>query len=163
MKPALKSDVVLTKLIGRLPSWLHPAFHWLGIAFQPAGWGLLLLAYLLMGDPTATIDTVLVLVAIPIATVIKLLFRRQRPPTIYAENMRVKSYSFPSSHAYTAALAGVYFIDQAIAYSVSWLAVTLWGLILLIGISRVHLGAHYPSDVASGWALGAVVTSLILL
>lgn len=30
-------------------------------------------------------------------------------------------------------------------------------MMLLLGYSRVHLGAHFPVDVLSGWAVGAVL------
>jgi membrane-associated phospholipid phosphatase len=35
-------------------------------------------------------------------------------------------------------------------------------LVLLIGLWRVYMGAHYPSDVLAGWALGGVWASLCL-
>lgn len=162
MKHANTIDVYLTKLIGRVPSRLQRPFHWLGIAFQPAGWALFLLMYLAFAEPTIRTDLLLVLVALPFATLIKLAFRRHRPPTIYAENMRVRSYSFPSSHAYASALAGGYFISQVVEH-LGWLAATPLVLLpFIIGISRVHLGAHYPSDVIAGWVFGTFALGLII-
>jgi membrane-associated phospholipid phosphatase len=63
----------------------------------------------------------------------------------------VNSYSFPSGHA-----AGNMIFFGAVAMLVqSWAtrAVAII-MILLIGVSRVWLGVHWPSDVAAGWIEG---------
>lgn len=62
--------------------------------------------------------------------------------------------SFPSAHAVSwAALVAT----LALLASGRWRRAALWGgaiLVLAIGASRVYLGAHHPSDVLAGYALG---------
>jgi undecaprenyl-diphosphatase len=72
-------------------------------------------------------------------------------------------YAFPSGHAATAvALYGTLaLIASAHLRGRASLAVLAGGLglALAIGVTRVYLGAHYPSDVLAGWAVGAVIVA----
>jgi undecaprenyl-diphosphatase len=75
-----------------------------------------------------------------------------------------RGFSFPSGHA---ALSTVAYGVLAIVIARSRLprpvrlgfAVAAVVLVLLIGLSRVWLGAHYPTDVLAGWISGAVVVT----
>ncbi|WP_078311317.1 MULTISPECIES: phosphatase PAP2 family protein [unclassified Mycobacterium] len=85
----------------------------------------------------------------------KLLAGRPRPATRLVD---AYGSSFPSGHA-LGVMVGVLalltvFLPKAVAALRPWLAVLGGVLILMIGVSRVLLNVHNPSDVLAGWALG---------
>lgn len=91
-------------------------------------------------------------------SVLKGLFARPRP-TVVPHLAWVVSESFPSGHAMLSAV--VYLtLGAQLAQLVTrrWLQVYLvtvaGALTLLIGLTRVYLGVHYPSDVLGGWLAG---------
>lgn len=68
------------------------------------------------------------------------------------------SYAMPSGHAFN---WGVIIAVSGLFYRRAlWVAVPLG---LLVGVSRIYNGVHYPSDVLAGWMLGAVYAALFLL
>lgn len=159
-------DQHIASFIGRLPRRLHKPFDMLGYATPPIVWfgALLLFAIVFQNNDAAGFETTgVVLLLLPLASIIKFLFRRSRPPTIYANAMKIRSYSFPSSHAYSAALGSSYVAYLLLGHGLEWIAAIFYALIFVIGVSRVFIGAHYPSDVIAGWILGIVILMVIIL
>jgi len=80
-------------------------------------------------------------------------------PEIVPHLTTVQSASFPSGHSMMSAV--VYLTLAAIGAAVveGWrlkifLLSSAMGLAMIVGVSRVYLGVHYPSDVLAGWWLG---------
>ncbi len=86
-------------------------------------------------------------------------FARPRPDQLY-QATRVFTSSFPSAHAEISAIT---YLTMAalLAQSQSSFRIGLYFIILaalltlLIGLSRLYLGVHYPTDVLGGWCIGA--------
>ncbi|GAA4531782.1 phosphatase PAP2 family protein [Mycobacterium paraffinicum] len=85
----------------------------------------------------------------------KTLVDRPRPPTML---VAAAETSFPSGHALEATaalLAALSLVLPAMNRAVRRGAVALVALsALAVGVSRVALNVHYPSDVLAGWSLG---------
>jgi len=91
---------------------------------------------------------------------IKLLIGRERPPDSIVHVLEHETDpSFPSGHA-----LGVVIFYGFLLYLIKLLPVKYKGVaafslvsfILLTGISRIYLGAHWPSDVLGGYIIGAI-------
>lgn len=93
--------------------------------------------------------------------IIKSTVERARPDLL-EPIIEAYGFSFPSGHA---SLSMVAYGILAVLVSRSFLPrrtrVAVYGaavaLVFLIGLSRVWLGVHYPSDVIAGWVAGATV------
>ncbi|MBP3891080.1 MAG: phosphatase PAP2 family protein [Solobacterium sp.] len=99
---------------------------------------------------------------------IKTMVRRPRPYMEYpdrvkilakveteaaADNVAAQGYSFPSMHS--ASVVALYF-TLAKAVNKKWVWVLAYVLTVLVALSRILVGAHYPTDVISGLMLGAL-------
>lgn len=93
-------------------------------------------------------------------TALKLHFRRIRPDVSWAI-LHEHSFSFPSGHSVVAvALYGMllYLVLRHLhaAWQKTLAVLAAFALATGIGLSRIYLGVHFPSDVAAGYFVGAV-------
>ncbi len=119
------------------------------------------------GHRRAAVFTVGVMISTSLLTTgIKLFYGRDRP-TWQDPVAKLISKSFPSGHASSsAALAGVLIVLAAmlvrktVMRRIVYVAAVL--LALVVGLDRVLLGRHYPTDVVAGWLLGIFVVLIWL-
>jgi len=92
---------------------------------------------------------------------LKLAFARPRPVLDWPVGAVPASFAFPSGHAMATATLATTLTLLAWPSRRRWPVVAIaWGFALLVGVSRVQLGAHYPSDVIAGWAMGVAWPAL---
>jgi membrane-associated phospholipid phosphatase len=99
--------------------------------------------------------------------VLKELFQRPRPELWESTFARPTSFSFPSGHAtLSLCLFGMYtwiFFHLLKSWRLKiFLAILMAFTILMIGLSRIYFGVHYPTDVVGGYLSGGFWLSLIV-
>jgi undecaprenyl-diphosphatase len=99
-------------------------------------------------------------------TALKYAYHRARPVAFFG--VAPHSYSFPSGHAlcsfcFYGVLAGLL---SARTKALSW-RIVIWVvaalLVVAIGLSRIYLGVHYPSDVIAGYLAAAVWVGMVIV
>jgi undecaprenyl-diphosphatase len=92
---------------------------------------------------------------------LKGVFARPRPPSAFhlSEVRSVRTLSFPSGHAMESAIiyltlaALLARLVQTRVLKLYFIGLAFF-LTFVVGLSRVYLGVHYPSDVLAGWTVG---------
>jgi undecaprenyl-diphosphatase len=168
---SLRSTADPARPIG--PAWMESVLIDITALGSPVVLGLIVLVitgYLLL---EARYVTALIVLATAISSeildeVLKWLIARPRPSAV--PHLRtVVSASFPSGHAMESAI--IYLTLGALLMRVvegritkTYCMATAIFLTFIVGVSRVFLGVHYPTDVIGGWMLGflwAAVTFLV--
>jgi membrane-associated phospholipid phosphatase len=145
-------------LLGARPLWLDKVM--LGITHIGSGIAAAALALVLFlaGDHLASYELILGTLTLWIVVeLVKAIVRRSRPFIRLTQarivGSRAIGRSFPSGHTsqafFMATLMARHFQVNA------WLVLLFYSVALLIGITRMYVGAHYPRDVLAGALLGS--------
>jgi undecaprenyl-diphosphatase len=117
--------------------------------------------FLALTRKTHAAVTVLVAVVsgMVLSQAIKWAYARPRPELV-PHGMETYSASFPSGHSMMAAVAyltlgALLARHQAQPRMKVYVLVVAGLLTVLVGLSRIYLGVHWPTDVLAGWCLGA--------
>ncbi len=151
------------------PAWLAPMAR---DVTALGGWAVLglvtvgVVGFLALGRQPRAAWVVIgaVLSGVALSQVVKALVARPRP-TVVPHLTAVASASFPSGHSMLSAV--VYLTLGTLAAGLLrrraqrlWVLGTALVLTFLVGLSRVYLGVHYPTDVLGGWTGGLAWAAL---
>lgn len=93
---------------------------------------------------------------------LKVILSRERPYKIIEHlntfGIEMRDYSFPSGHT-----AASFSIATIISLNLPHLTIYVFTFAILIAMSRIYLGVHYPTDIAAGIVLGLSVSYFVHL
>ena len=143
-------------------------FSFLGsTAFLSAATILLLLLFLFKRQSRSAVLLAIVMIgAIILNYTLKINFGRVRPEPFFHTALP-DSFSFPSGHAlFSACFYGItaWLLLSTVAgrYLKVTISVAAGLIILFVGVSRIYLGVHYPTDVIAGYVAAFVWLSSVI-
>ena len=167
-RPSFSLDLQITRAIQSLDAppfaWLMSLVSWPGFSPQAmviTGLVVLLIyGFGLRWEAVTTLSAALSSTALNV--LVKNLVQRPRPlPDMVNVLATLNSYSFPSGHVmlYVSFLGFIGLLAYSLlkpSFQRSLLLIFFSGLVALIGISRIHLGQHWASDVLGAYLLGCL-------
>ena len=156
----------------RLDTWVFLSFnvrgsrpHWLDrimVGFTQIGNGIaalgIALVLFLASDRLLSYELMLgTLTLWLVVELVKFVVHRSRPFIRLAKvrivGYRARGRSFPSGHTSQAFFMATLMVHYF--HASFWVAILLYAIALLVGITRMYVGAHYPRDVLAGAILGS--------
>jgi membrane-associated phospholipid phosphatase len=145
-------------LRGRRPVWLDQmmlGYTQIGSGF--AALGIALVLFLTSNRPLAYELLLGALTLLLVVSLVKFVVHRSRP-FIGLTQARIVGYrargrSFPSGHTSQSFFIATLLVQHF--HASVWVAILLYTIALLVGITRMYVGAHYPRDVLAGAILGS--------
>ena len=108
----------------------------------------------------ALVMIISIVITAVVVLVIKFTVRRSRPQGEWGQIYRsTDPHSFPSGHAARSTMLAV----VALGLGPLWLGLALLIWAPLVGLARIILGVHYPSDILAGMVLGLILGVLVVL
>jgi len=125
---------------------------------------LLVISLILIGSTNTKIVGIESLVSLCISQAVvhtlKKILGRERPYNIIEHlntfGINLKDYSFPSGHT-----AASFSIATTIALNMPKLTILVFTIAIIVGISRIYLAVHYPTDVAAGIIIGTILAIIV--
>jgi membrane-associated phospholipid phosphatase len=163
MDQILDQGITITLWVQALGVWFKPVAEFFSFLGSELFFLLLAPAIYWCYDPKLGIRAgIFLTISSGFNAIFKVLFHSPRP---YWYNTEVHAYSAessfgrPSGHAQTSVVIWgtiAYFIRQRSMWIIAFL------LVFFIGLSRIYLGVHFPSDVLIGWIISVVLLWLLL-
>lgn len=125
--------------------------------------GCILAIYWCVDKKRGMVISVNLIASLVCMSALKAIIRQPRPFTVLdsVQGKRIETatgYSFPSGHTTTAAS---FYSSVAFFFRKKGLSIICAVMILLVGLSRIYLGVHWPLDVAGGLFLGITMTAAL--
>ena len=118
-------------------------------------------------DINRIISVVDVIATVMLNLIVKYIIRRPRPD--HLRLIKQGGYSFPSGHAMISiAMYGflIYLVNKKVKNKILRIILTILLVVIIIsiGLSRIYVGVHYPSDILAGYlfSLSILIITIIL-